>query len=303
MKTDKQLFQIFAAMPEWLFELTGLESPGACSLRSFTFKALQRDADGVIVPQDARQPLTVVEFQFQKDETIYTRIVIEMAALQEAHGQRPVQGIILFGQPGLDPRTPPWTQIVQGVVLQDVLAELRQRNPDHPLANVFEPLLEPNDATLETVAADHYRALKQCDLDDRRRELLLDVFLNWLEQRFQTKSKKEIEIMLLLTELPDIRDTQTGRDLIAIGKREGKLEGEAVGEKRGEKRGETRGIDRGLENAVVLCAKERFRSVPKDLEERLPKLPRRAKEQLLRLIARAESIDELENWLRKHPLK
>ena len=70
MKTDKQLFQIFAAMPEWLFELTGLASPGACSLQSFTLKALHRDADGVIVPKDPHQPLTVVEFQFQKDETI-----------------------------------------------------------------------------------------------------------------------------------------------------------------------------------------------------------------------------------------
>ena len=298
MKTDKQLFQIFAAMPEWLFELTGLASPGACSLQSFTLKALHRDADGVIVPKDPHQPLTVVEFQFQKDETIYTRIVMEMAAVQEAHGQRPVQGIIVFGQSGLDPRTAPWTQIVLGVVLQDVLADLRRRNPQHPLANVFEPLLEPSDATLETVAAHHYRALKQCNLDDQRRELLMDVFLNWLEQRFQNKSKQEIEIMLL-GELPDLRDTRSGRDLIAIGKREGEM----VGEKRGEKRGESRGIDLGLENAIVLCAKERFRSVPEELEARLPKLPRRSKEQLLRLISRAESVVELDNWLKKHPLK
>ncbi len=283
MKTDKQLFQIFAAMPEWLFELTGLPSPGACEMRSFTVKELQRDPDGVFVPHDAQQPLTVAEFQFQKDENIYTRIVMEMAAVQEAHGQRPVQGVIVFGKPGLDPRTAPWTQVVQSVVLQDVLNDLRQRQPQHPLANVLEPLLEHDDDTLESVAAHHYRALKQCDLDDRRREVLLDVFLNWLEQRFQKKSKKEIETMLSPYELPDIRDTQTGRDLIAIGQREGEA--------------------RGLEDAIVFIVKDRFRNVPKELEERLPKMPRRSKQQLLRFVTRADSVADLENWLKKNPLK
>ena len=69
MKTDKQLFKIFEAVPEWLFELTGLPSPGSSTLQSFTVKALERAADGLVVPEAADQPLTVVEFQFQKDNT------------------------------------------------------------------------------------------------------------------------------------------------------------------------------------------------------------------------------------------
>ena len=216
---------------------------------------------------------------------------MEMAAVQEAHGQRLVQGVIVFGKPGLDPRTAPWTQVVQSVLLQDVLNDLRQRQPQHPLVNVLKPLLEPDDATLESVAAHHYRALKQCDLDERRREVLLDVFVNWLEQRFQKKSKKEIETMLLLSELPDIRDTQTGRDLIAIGKLEGAAEGEVRGEAR------------GLEKAIVLIVKDRFRIVPKELEERLPKMPLRSKQQLLRFVTRAESVADIEKWLKRNPLK
>lgn len=283
MKTDKQLFQIFSAMPEWLFDLTRLPSPGACEMRSFTVKELQRDPDSVFVPLDVQQPLTVAEFQFQWDENIYTRIVIEMAAVQEAHRQRPVQGVIIFGKPGLDPRTAPWTQVVRSVLLQDVLNDLRQRQPEHPLVHVLEPLLEPDDDTLESTAAGHYRALKECDLDNRRREVLLDVFVNWLEQRFQKKSKKEIETMLSPYELPDIRDTQSGRDLIAIGKLEGKAE--------------------GLAEAIVLIVKDRFRKVPKELEERLPQIPRRSKQHLLRLVTRADSVADIENWLKKNPLK
>ena len=65
VKTDKQLFKIFEAVPEWLFELTGLPSPGSSTLQSFTVKALERRPDGVVVPEAPDQPLTIVEFQFQ----------------------------------------------------------------------------------------------------------------------------------------------------------------------------------------------------------------------------------------------
>ena len=49
----------------------------------------------MVVPEALEQPLTVVEFQFQRDETIYTRTVVEMAAVQESHQMRAVQGVIL----------------------------------------------------------------------------------------------------------------------------------------------------------------------------------------------------------------
>ena len=65
MKTDKQLFKIFEAVPDWIFQLTGLPSPGECQLRSFTVKALAREADGVVIPEDPDQPVTVVEFQLR----------------------------------------------------------------------------------------------------------------------------------------------------------------------------------------------------------------------------------------------
>jgi predicted transposase YdaD len=58
---------------------------------------LERRADGVIVPKAPDQPLTVVEFQFQADDAIYRRTVVEMAAVQEIYPGRVVQGIIFFG--------------------------------------------------------------------------------------------------------------------------------------------------------------------------------------------------------------
>ena len=56
MKTDKELYRIFEVAPEWVFELAGLPSPGKSTLRSMTVKALERRADGVIVPEAPDQP-------------------------------------------------------------------------------------------------------------------------------------------------------------------------------------------------------------------------------------------------------
>ena len=294
MRTDKQVFQVFRAFPEWLFHLTGLPSPGTCSLQSFTVKALQRDTDGILVPVDLVQPITVAEFQFQFDETIYTRVVTEMAAVQEAYKMRAVQGLIIFGKDSLDPRTASWTQVVHVCVLPEVVANLCRSRPNHPIGALFQPLLQKDLAVLETDAVRHYRAIKYSKLDKRRRKLLMDVFVDWLEQRFPRKLKREIEIMLL-GELPDLEETASGKELIAIGEKRGEKRGEERGEKRGEKRGE----ERMLKEAILLLLKDRFRSVPAEMEERIENLPSTGKKQLLTMVARATTLKDVEDWLRR----
>ena len=159
MRTDKQIFRIFAAVPEWIFELTQLDSPGACELRSFTLKELERRADGLVVPIDPSRPLTVVEFQFQLDETIYARTVQEMIAAQVEHGMRDIEGIILFAYNALDPKTEPWTRVVRSFVFDDLLRALEQRQPEHPLVAVFKPLLVEDDAALANSAVQYYKRI------------------------------------------------------------------------------------------------------------------------------------------------
>jgi len=89
---------------------------------------------------------------------------------------------------------------------------------------VFLPLLAKSDAILERDAGPCYNSIQRSDLPKPVRETLIDVFINWLEQRLSSKGKKEIEEMLI-GQLPDLRETQSGKDLIAIGKVEGKAEG------------------------------------------------------------------------------
>lgn len=54
-------------------------------------------------------------------------------------------------------------------------------------------------------------AVKYSELTPACRTSLLEVFVSWLEQRLSSKSKKEIEIMLL-GERPELEETQSGKD-------------------------------------------------------------------------------------------
>jgi hypothetical protein len=220
MRTDKELFQVFAACPEWLFLLTGLPSPGPSTLRSVTVKELECRMDGLDVPDDPTQPLTVIEFQLQADAEIYLRIVTEMKEAQKQFPGRAVQGIIFFKSWAMDPRTEPWTRVVHRYVLREVLESLEAAQPDHPLVAAFQPLLAGDDQELAVQAVGYYRTIKRAKLAHRARNALLEVFVSWLEQRFKSLGKKEIEAMLL-EELPNLEDTQSGKELIQIGEKRG----------------------------------------------------------------------------------
>lgn len=54
MKTDKQLYAIFGANPEWIIELTAIPSPGECELKSVTIKGIKQEADAVLYPKDPK---------------------------------------------------------------------------------------------------------------------------------------------------------------------------------------------------------------------------------------------------------
>jgi hypothetical protein len=272
MKTDKQVYRIFEAVPDWVFQLAGLPSPGRCVLRSVTIKALERNADGVIVPEAPDQPLTVIEFQFQKDATIYTRIVAEMVAVQEATQMRPVQGVVFFGYNNLDPRTMPWTRVVQTLLLRDAVEAFEQSHPKHPLAAVFKPLLADSEEILEREAVTHYRTIKYSELVAASRTNLLEVFISWLEQRLSHKSKKEIEIMLL-GELPELEETQSGRDLIRIGE------------------------ERGLHKAILVSLRARYGTVPATVQHRIQSLNIDEAERVLEYLPHCPALDALTQWL------
>ena len=211
MKTDKQIFKIFQAQPQWLYLLAGEPSPGPCRFESKTFKEIEKRTDGLLVPDSPDRKIAIIEVQGYEDSFLYQRVVIEMAMVQQEYVGRDVQGIILLLDDTTDPKTDPWRTVVRTISLRKAVSKISKQQPKHPLVAVFWPLLAKTDAILERDAGPCYNLLQESDLPKPIRETLVNVFISWLEQRFHSKGKKEIEEMLL-GKLPDLRDTQSGKD-------------------------------------------------------------------------------------------
>ena len=171
---------------------------------------------------------TGTELQMQPDKEVYGRLVMEMVLVQSERPGRKVVGIIIFGSRELDHQSDPWCQVVSVYYLDEMLEQLTGRTPNHPLVAVFQPLLEKNRELLERNAAMYYTQIKSSTSNERQKAKLLSVFIDWMLQRFSELGKQEIETMLL-GQLPDLRDTQAGKDLIAIGIEKGIEKGALIG--------------------------------------------------------------------------
>lgn len=287
MRTDKQLCLIFEANPQWLFELTGLPSPGPCRFQSVSLKAIEQTADGVLIPDSLDEFITILEIQFQRDEEIYLRVVLEMVLVQQRMRGRNVQGVILFVDHSLDPRTEPWCHLVRAHSLTETLGRLAAEQPAHPLVAVFQPLIEEDAEKLEREAGACYNRIATSGLDEPLKSVLLEVFINWLEQRFVEKGKAEIEKMLV-GQLPDLRETQSGKDLIAIGAQEGFQ----VGLEKGIEKGVERGIEKGKRDSLIQVLGSRFGELDLSLIEKIEAIS--GLEMLDKYFRRSLSIQSLE---------
>jgi hypothetical protein len=81
---------------------------------------------------------------------------------------------------------------------------------------VFQPLMQADRTVLEREAARYYNQITEGVADDRQRARLQDVSVDWLLQRFSERGTQGIEQMLI-GQLPNLRDMQAGKELIATG--------------------------------------------------------------------------------------
>ena len=225
METDKQIYLIFQWQPQWVFLLLHETPPAGARFEALTLKSIEKRVDAAWVPADASLAILVAEFQGYDDGLIYVRIVQEMAMLRSQYPKREVRGLVFFLEARFDPDSDPWRQFVQVIYLDEALEQLSCEQPDHPMVAVFAPLFARSEEVLETEAAECYNRIDSPELDRASVAGLQEVFVSWLMQRLTYKGAKEIEEMLL-GKLPDIRNTRSGQDLIAIGIEQGKLVGQ-----------------------------------------------------------------------------
>ncbi len=221
MHSDKHIYLLLGADPEFLYRLTGLRINGRYRFDALDVKALERRIDGVVVPETEAEPIWAIEVQAWRDPTIYHRLLIDMGLLGERYPGREVRGLLLFISPGDDPKTPPWDDCLtkatvhcplRRLYMVKVLDQLQTSDPEHPLLDAFLPYLVEDRARLREQAPSAYRRLKQSSLSDFARRQCLDVFQSWLLARFDDLTLEEI--LAMLGELTPLEQTRAYREIV-----------------------------------------------------------------------------------------
>lgn len=235
VETDTVLYRLFREHPEWLRDLTGLPFPPGVAASSQTLKQLEIRCDLVLEPNDQNDPTYIIEFQFYHDHSIFNRIELARQLLWKHYNKREdcrrrdfrprrVKAVIIFGSRNDLPEFESGNHDSMEILyFEELLKAHEKAHPRSPLPAAFAPMVQPLN-TLETEASAHYRLLRsESEFPSGDREVLIEIFLNLLYQRF--KSKPEAEVLAMIAELAPLEETRAGQDLLAKGIKKGREEG------------------------------------------------------------------------------
>jgi len=243
-------------LPEYFFDLTGIHYSTKYTLTSETVKGFSRSMDGLMEPENPDNPYFVVEFQMQKDDTIYYRTVMEMAAIGIKNQHNTYYGIIIFADKTIDSVSEPWSSLfiknspaLQVFYFDELLKSLKEKEAGHPLVAVFQPYLQKDQLILEKEAVDYYNQIQRCSISEDMKKSLSAVFISWMLIRFKDKSYQEVLKMLTLT--TPLEETVAYKELVAIGRKEGEKTGEKKGKKNNQIEVALRMLKKGFELKTI----------------------------------------------------
>jgi Protein of unknown function (DUF2887) len=224
METDAAFFEIFEANPARFRELTDLPLPVYKSASSQTRKkTLQVSYDLMFAPVNPSDPHLLAELQMYHDQSIFNRADLARAmvwkslnptgdCLRKGYQPRNVKGIVIFGERSLLPANLERHPSIEFLFLDELIENLRVRNPKSPLLAVFAPLVE-DDNQLEKRAEDHYNSINVApNISENERKVLGDVFIHLISQRLKHFGHKQIQKMIY--KLAPLKETCSGKELI-----------------------------------------------------------------------------------------
>ncbi|KPA10044.1 hypothetical protein MHK_009746 [Candidatus Magnetomorum sp. HK-1] len=231
MKTDKELYKIFSAYPNYLFKCANIRKKTTYTMQSVTLKEFERRTDGLLAPKDPKAPTYITEFQAQKDANIYHRLAMEMASYAMMNQDCDIRGILVFLHKGLDPKTNPWHYLSKSkdkflkiVYLDEFLKELEKKQPNHPMVAVFKPLFEKDLNALKNNAYHWYQKIAKSRLPKDAKEHIQKAFISWLTARLRDLPYQEV--INMIASLPDFETTQFYKDIVEVGEKRGEKKGE-----------------------------------------------------------------------------
>lgn len=224
MKMDALLYDLFKTFPALFFELIGQDphlAEGYC-FASVEVKQIAFRLDGVLIPEDPRQPLYFLECQFQRDNGIYLRLIAQIAIyVRRKNFQGNWHAVVLFHRRSMDPGVPEGYREfeVSGKVQRFYLEEQESQGS---LAFKVLGLLRTPKRSLKASVEELMSQVQSENLDPGRREQIMDMLETIVISKFPKLSRQEIEAML---KIESLRNTRVFQEGVEEGVEKGREEG------------------------------------------------------------------------------
>jgi predicted transposase YdaD len=282
MKTDKLFYRIFLNQPSLLSELLP-EIPPDCEFdySAPVIKEKEVRLDGLLTPvsTDISLPLVFLEAQMETDSTFYGRYFAGIFVyLLQYQVIRPWQGLLILKSRKLDlGATAPYQCLLSGVVTRLYLEDLRSVENLSPNLSLLKLIVVPKSKA--STVAQSILSRAQTPMEFQK---YLDLVEAILVNKFPKLSIEELHNMLNLREA-NVTQTRFYREVLDIGRQEGQQEGEV--------------------NLILRQLSRRFGALSPEQISGIRSLSIPQLESLGEMLLDFQGIEEVEDWLRTHPVQ
>ncbi|QSF48228.1 Rpn family recombination-promoting nuclease/putative transposase [Thermosynechococcus sp. TA-1] len=311
MRRDSLFYQLFAQLPQTLFDLLGIDTPQGYRFESVELKQTAFRIDGVFVPPDPSGTVYFCEVQFQRDNSFYERFFAEIFLYLRLYRQTfsDWQAVVIYPHRQAEQVSfEPYEMLVNSHRLHRVYLNELGSLEALPLSLALMQLTVLPEAEMPTAA----RLLAERTRTEAvpRPEVIMELITTIVLYKFTELSREEVLRMLGFT-TEELKRTRFYREVYAEvreevyaeAREEGLQEGRAQGLEEGRQEGRQEGLEQGLQQGETLVVlrllRRRFGELPAGLEERIRQLPAYEIEALAEALLDFTALEEVFAWLER----
>ncbi|QEQ01179.1 Rpn family recombination-promoting nuclease/putative transposase [Thermosynechococcus sp. CL-1] len=278
MRRDSLFYQLFAQLPQTLFDLLGREAPQGYRFESVELKQTAFRIDGVFVPPDPSGTVYFCEVQFQRDNSFYERFFAEIFLYLRLyrHTFSDWQAVVIYPHRQAEQVSfEPYDVLVKSDRLRRVYLNELGSPAELPLSLALMQLMVVPEAEMPRVA----RLLAQRSQTERapNLEAIIELITTIVLYKFTKLSREEVLRMLGFT-TEELKRTRFYQEVYAEAREEGLQQGEAL--------------------VVLRLLRRRFGDLPAELEAAIRQLPSTQIETLAEALLDFATLEDLRGWLR-----
>ncbi|WNC31495.1 Rpn family recombination-promoting nuclease/putative transposase [Thermosynechococcus sp. PKX95] len=305
MRRDSLFYQLFAQLPQTLFDLLGIDTPQGYRFESVELKQTAFRIDGVFVPPDPSGTVYFCEVQFQRDNSFYERFFAEIFLYLRLYRQTfsDWQAVVIYPNRQAEQECfEPYQLLVNSDRLHRVYLNELGSLEALPLSLALMQLTVLPEAEMPTAA----RLLAERTRTEAvpRPEVIMELITTIVLYKFTELSREEVLRMLGFT-TEELKRTRFYRDVYAEvreevyaeAREEVYAEAREEGRQEGRQEGWQEGLQQGETLVVLRQLRRRFGELPAGLEERIRQLSLHQIEALAEALLDFTTLEQVSAWL------